>query len=116
MGNPPGRTKRKRQATNNKSEMWNSSSKKKRGSSSSGFNADDAEKLFQEIADEDDDQVAGMEGTVGNMTKNMDGWMVILLLYCIIELEPHLTELVLFIFPLLLYYVRHFQTVRPTGD
>lgn len=44
--------------------MWNSSSKKKRGSSSStaGMNPDNAEKLFQEIADEDDDQVAGMEG------------------------------------------------------
>lgn len=45
--------------------MWNSSSKKKRGSSaaaSSGMDPDKAEKLFQEIADEDDDQVAGMEG------------------------------------------------------
>ena len=70
MGNPTagGSNKRKRRATNsNKSEMWNSSSKKKRGSASSasGFNADEAETLFQEIADEDDDQVAGMEGTVG---------------------------------------------------
>lgn len=64
MGNPTARSKRKRRATNNKSAMWSSSSKKKRGSSSStsGFNADEAEKLFQEIADEDDDQVAGMEG------------------------------------------------------
>lgn len=49
--------------------MWNSSSKKKRGSSSSaaassGMNPDNAEKLFQEIADEDDDQVAGMEGKI----------------------------------------------------
>lgn len=44
--------------------MWNSSSKKKRGSSSStaGMNPDNAEKMFQEIADEDDDQAAGMEG------------------------------------------------------
>jgi len=64
--------KRKRKAAasaaattgNSKGTMWNSSSKKKRGSasSSSGINTDNAEKLFQEIADDDDDQVAGMEG------------------------------------------------------
>lgn len=69
MGNPTSRGKRKRKAPNSKSNsstMWNSSSKKKRGSSSasSGMNPDNAEKLFQEIADEDDDQVAGMEGRI----------------------------------------------------
>jgi len=69
MGNPTTRGKRKRKsaATTSKSKdstMWNSSSKKKRGSSSAspGMNNESAEKLFQEIADEDDDQVAGMEG------------------------------------------------------
>ena len=68
MGNPTKGGRRKRKVANSNSSksnsMWNSSSKKKRGSSSStaGMNPDNAEKLFQEIADEDDDQVAGMEG------------------------------------------------------
>ena len=71
MGNPTNRGKRKRTSattsnkrSSKKDSMWGSSSKKKRGSSStvSGVNTDNAEKLFHEIADEDDDQVAGMEG------------------------------------------------------
>ena len=67
MGNPTNRGRRKRKTATSKSNsaMWSSSSKKKRGSATSttGVNPDNAEKLFQEIADEDDDQVAGMEGT-----------------------------------------------------
>ena len=77
MANPSGKRKRRSSNTssssnkNDNKRMWNSSSKKKRGSSSSnaaassssgGINPDEAEKMFQEIADEDDDQVAGMEG------------------------------------------------------
>jgi hypothetical protein len=71
MGNPTNQGKRKRKSattssskTSSKDPMWSSSSKKKRGSSSTtaGVNADNVERLFHEIADEDDDQVAGMEG------------------------------------------------------
>ncbi|CAB9516147.1 DCN1-like protein [Seminavis robusta] len=77
MSNPSNaKSKRKRKSATSKSSnnMWSSSSKKKRGSSttsSSGLNTDNAEKLFQEIADEDDDQVAGMEG-ISQLCEKLD--------------------------------------------